>query len=242
MEKMKIDIWSDIACPYCYIGKRKLEQALSEFSHADEIEIVWHSYELNPSLPKEPFHKSIYGYYADMNNYSEDDARKSLSDMTQFAAKAGLYYHFEKLVVTNTSDALRLVKLAAKHQLADQAEEVLFKAYFTDGKCISNRNTLIQLGTNIGLTETDIVAMLDSNIYLDEIKEDIRHSEEDLRLEYIPFYLFNNKDVIQGSLSAEEYLEALNKAYTDWKTNGITNGGGSRTKGRTCSPDGTCSL
>lgn len=242
MKKMKIDIWSDIACPYCYIGKRKLEEALNKFAHANEIEIIWHSYELNPELPKQALSQSFESYYAKQNNYTPDEAKLSLEKMTARAKRAGLEYCFDKLIVANTSDALRLAKLAAKHNLANEAEEVLFKAYFTEGKDISDRQTLIDLGKKIGLAEAEITTMLNSDNYLADIKEDMRHSEEQLKLEFIPFYLLNNKDVIQGSLAEEEYLEALDKAYADWKANGGGNGEGTRTKGRTCSPDGTCSL
>lgn len=241
MAKMKVEIWSDIACPYCYIGKRKFENALSQFPHADEIELVWHSYELNPSLPKKAEKVSYYSYMAKIHHYSEDEAKADLQGLVKLAKSVGLDYNFDKLVVANTSDALRLVKLAKKSNLADQAEEVLFKAYFVDGEDISDRATLIRLGVSIGLVASDIEDLLNSDEFLDEIKEDIRHSEDDLDLEYIPFYLFNNKDVIQGSLAEEEYLKVIEKSYNDWKTGG-TSEGGSRLKGRACSADGVCSL
>lgn len=239
---MKIEIWSDIACPYCYIGKRKLENALLKFPHADEIELEWHSYELNPNLPKVALQESYYSYFAKMHQYTEDDARKDLQQMVDLAASVGLAYNFNDLVVANTSNALRLVKLAKKVGLADQTEEVLFKAYFVEGKDISDRGVLLALGQEVGLSATEISDMLDSDIYLSDIKEDIRHSEDDLQLEYIPFYLFNNKDVIQGSLSEDEYLSVIQKSYDDWKLNGISKEKGKRLNGRACSADGVCSL
>lgn len=243
MEKMKIDIWSDIACPYCYIGKRKLEKALSQFSHADEIELVWHSYELNPKLPKKALGKSYFQYFAELHNCSVDVAKEDLQELVKLAKEEGLEYDLDNLVVTNTSDALRLIKLAKKQGLADQAEEVLFKAYFVEGKNISDRATLIDLGSQIGLAKDDINSLLDSDEFVDEIDKDIRYSEDELNLEYIPFYRFNNKDVIEGSLAVEKYLEVLTNAYTDWKKNGVSSGkGGSRSNGRACSADGVCSL
>lgn len=242
MEKMKIEIWSDIACPYCYIGKRKMEKALSQFSHTDEIELVWHSYELNPALPKKAGSISYYDYIAKLHESTVDEAKEDLKSLKELAESVGLVYNFDKLVVANTSDALRLIKLAKKKNLADQAEEVFFKAYFTDGKDISDRSTLIALGKEAGLLENDITDLLDSDEFLSEIESDIRHSEDDLDLEYIPFYLFNNKDVIQGSLADEEYLSVLDKAYKDWKANGVSTAKGDRFKGRACSADGVCSL
>ncbi|MDL2215086.1 DsbA family oxidoreductase [Dysgonomonas sp. OttesenSCG-928-M03] len=239
---MKIEIWSDIACPYCYIGKHRMEEALNQFPHANEVELIWHSYELNPSLAKAPLGKSIYKYMAEQYNNTEESQKKGMESITAIGKSLGLEYNFDKLVVTNTSDALRLVKLAKKYNLADQAEEVLFKAYFTDGECISDKDTLIKLGKNIGIPETEIVKMLDSNEYLDEITNDIRYSEDKLDLQYIPFYLFNNKDIIQGSLTTEEYLEMLDKSYNYWKQNGVSLESGDRISGKACSIDGTCSL
>lgn len=243
MEKMKIEIWSDIACPFCYIGKRKLEAALNQFPHADEVELEWHSYELNPSLPKKPLNKSYYSYFAETHGVTVDKAKDMLARQVKLAADQGLDYHFEKLIVTNTSDALRLVKLAKKYQLADQAEEVLFKAYFIDGKCISDRTVLVDLGTSIGLKADEINTVLDSDQYVDEIEKDIRYSEDELHLEYIPFYRFNNKDMIEGSLEVEKYLEVLTNAYNDWKANGISKGNdATRLNGQACSIDGVCSI
>ncbi|HCO67625.1 MAG TPA: DsbA family oxidoreductase [Dysgonomonas sp.] len=244
MDKMLIKIWSDIACPYCYIGKRQLESALQQFGHQDEIELEWHSYELNPDLPRKALDKNIYQFMAEQFSITEEEQKKNMQGLVSLAASVGLQYNFDKLVVTNTNDALRLVKLANVYQLADEAEEALFKAYFTDGKNISDRTVLIDLGKGIGLSENEIANMLDGDTFKNDIKEDIIYSEEKLDLQYIPFYLLNNKDIIQGSLTIEEYVKALDKSYNDWKQNGIASADekGSRTKGRACSADGMCSL
>lgn len=243
MSKMKVEIWSDIACPYCYIGKRKFENALAKFSHSDEIEIVWHSYELNPDLPRKATGITYYDYFAETHDSTPAEAKRSLQGMVDLAKEVGLEYNFEKLIVANTFDALRLIKLAKKHKLADQAEEVLFKAYFVEGKNISDRSTLVALGTSIGLQEAEINDVLNSDEFVVDIEADIRYSEDELDLEFIPFYLFNGKDVIQGSLAEEEYLEVLNQSYNDWKINGVAKGGGGdRFRGGVCSPDGTCSI
>lgn len=240
---MKVEIWSDIACPYCYIGKRKFENALAKFPHANEIELVWHSYELNPDLPKRPLGQSYYEYFAGLHGSSIEEVKADLQGLVDLAKEVGLDYHFEKLVVANTSDALRLVKLAKKHKLADETEEVLFKAYFVDGEDISDRVTLVRLGTSVGIPEDEIMTLLNGDEFVIDIEADIRFSEDELDLEYIPFYLFNGKDIIQGSLAEEEYLDVLHNSYNFWKENGVSKGGGGeRHKGRACSPDGTCSI
>lgn len=242
MDKMKIEIWSDIACPYCYIGKRKLETALKQFPQADKVQIVWHSYELNPDLPKGSLGISYLSYMAQQHGVDEAEQRKQLDALTALAKSVGLDYNLDALVVTNTSDALRLVKLARRFDLADETEEVLFKAYFTDGKCVSDKDTLIALGMGVGLPKEEIVKMLLSNDFQDEIKEDIRYSENVLDLEYIPFYLINNQEIIQGSLDQSEYLPVLSRAYSYWEKNGPGMVGNNRTNGSACSIDGVCSL
>lgn len=241
MDKMKIDIWSDIACPYCYIGKRKLEMALAQFPYKNNVELVWHSYELDPDLPKEALESKIYGYFSMKYGVSINEAHLTMEKTARLAKEVGLDYNFDNLIVANTSDALRLVKLANELNLATEAEEVLFDAYFVKGKDISDRDTLIELGTKIGLNKDQIVSMLDSKKFLAEIKKDIEYSENELNLEYIPFYLFNNKEIVEGSIAIEKYLEVLNKAYAEWEQNGVATEKGEIISGQSCSIDGVCS-
>lgn len=240
MKKMKIAIWSDIACPYCYIGKRKLEIALDKFPHKDNIELEWHSYELDPELPKKASDQTIYSYFAKKFDMSEEEARISEGKVANLAKEVGLNYDFDKLIVANTSDALRLVKLANESGLATEAEEILFDAYFVKGLDISNQNVLVQLGTQIGLKEADILSLLSSDKYIADIKKDIEYSENEYDLEYIPFYIFNNKQIVQGSIASEKYLEVLNEAYKEWES-GISSGNGEIISGQSCSIDGVCS-
>lgn len=238
---MKIDIWSDIACPFCYIGKRKLENALAQFPHRDNIELVWHSYELDPDLPKEALESKIYEYFSVKHGMSMNEAHETMENTASLAKEIGLDFDFDNLIVANTTDALRLVKLAGEAGLATEAEEALFDAYFVKGKDVSDRDTLIELGTGIGLAESQIVSMLDSGKYLAEIKKDIEYSENELNLEYIPFYLFNNKEMVEGSIPVSDYLEILTKAYEEWEQNGVSSEKGEIISGQSCSIDGVCS-
>jgi protein disulfide-isomerase len=240
MNKMKIEIWSDIACPYCYIGKRKLEKALERFPHRKNVELIWHSYELHPELPQKATNQSIYNYIACKFGMSEDSAYEMQMQVSKLAKEVGLDYDFDKLVVANTSGALRLDKLANESGLATEAEEVLFDAYFAKGFDISDTNILIQLGTNIGLRKSDISAMLDSDKYLADIKKDTEYSEKELNLEYIPFYLFNNKQIVQGSIPSEDYLKVLEESYKEWQEKGISSEKGDIITGQSCSIDGVC--
>ncbi|MBD8389748.1 DsbA family oxidoreductase [Dysgonomonas sp. BGC7] len=241
MNKMKIDIWSDIACPFCYIGKRKLEMALSRFPHKENVELVWHSYELDPRLPKQALQESIYTYFARKYSMTEEEARENMDNTARLAKEVDLNYDFDKLIVANTSDALRLVKLAKEYGLATEAEEILFKSYFVEGKNISDLVVLSDLGSKIGLKESEIKEMLNSDKYLAEIKQDIEYSENELQLEYIPFYVFNNKQIVQGSIAVENYLKVLHEAYSEWSTNGASDQKGETISGQSCSIDGVCS-
>lgn len=240
MSKMKIDIWSDIACPYCYIGKRKLEAALSQFPPRENVELVWHSYELDPELPKKAGTQSIYAYFAKKYDMSENEARITQDKVAKIAKEVGLNYDFDSLVVANTSDALRLIKLANEFGLATEAEEVLFDAYFVKGLDISSEAVLVDLGKLIGLRKEDILQMLVSEDYLSEIKKDMEYSENELHLEYIPFYVFNNKQIVQGSIPVADYLRVLEESYAEWERGGVSSGNGEIITGQSCSIDGVC--
>lgn len=241
MEKMKIEIWSDIACPYCYIGKRKLENALQQFPQRGKIALIWHSYELNPSLPKAALGKSYTEYMADMQQQSLEETTTKLDELKALAQSVGLSYNFDKLIVTNTSDALQTCKLAQKYRLANNMEEAFFNAYFVEGKNISDRTVLLNLAQKAGLPIPELISVLDEKKYLGEIAGDIRYSEDVLNLEFIPFYLFNNKTIIQGSVADEVYLETLQQSFDDWQKNGISTQIDNSFLGKACSIDGKCS-
>lgn len=231
MEKMKIEIWSDIACPYCFIGKRKLEAALQKFPHADEVELVWHSYELNSDLGKGVLNIPYMKYY--------EGKEVQLKELLELGEAAGIQFNFEKLIITNTSDALRTIQHAGRYNLAAETTEAFFMAYFTQGKCISDREVIRDIAQQVGLPVDEVMQMLDSDAYVDVIINDIRYSEDELNLEYIPFYLFNQKTIIQGSIPSEVYSETLEKAYKDWKINGVSSGFDDAFRGQGCSIDGT---
>lgn len=244
MDKMKLEIWSDIACPYCYIGKRKLDRALADFPHAEEIELIWHSYELNPMLPNGNSGKTYYQHLSELRGITEMEAREDFEEVLLLAQQEGLEYNPEHIVFTNTLKALRLAKLASKYNLATEAEEALFHAYFVAGKDVSDTDTLIEIACKVGINESDVMRCLNTPEYSEEVQNDFKYADQVLNLEYIPFYLLNDKHTIQGSVAVEDYLNVLHKAYSDWKENGVSDGKNKEkvVKGKSCSIDGTCSL
>lgn len=236
---MKIEIWSDIACPYCYIGKRKLELALAEFPNKNNVEIIWNSYELNPDRPKVMSEASFYEYFSEGHNMSIEQTKDTLHKLEVLAKEVGLDYDFSKAKAVNTSDALRLVKLAKEYGVADQVEELLFKAYFIDGESIADKQLLLQIASTVNIGNEEVRKTLDNNTYLDQIKKDMEYSENELGLEYIPFYRFNEKHIIQGSIAVEDYLSVLKKAYAEWES-GDSSGESDLISGQSCSIDGVC--
>src|ERR1700733_10597356 len=169
---MKVEIWSDVMCPFCYIGKRRFEEALENFEHKDEVEIEWKSFQLNPDLKTDPT-LNITQYLADIKGWTLDYAQQLNNQVTEMAAGVGLVYDFDRAVVANSFDAHRFAHLAKKHGLGDQAEEALFRAYFTEGRNIADHETLTELGTEMGLNESEIKQILASDAFSGEVKHDI---------------------------------------------------------------------
>ncbi len=234
---MKVEIWSDVMCPFCYIGKRRFESALQNFEHKDEIEIEWKSFQLNPNIETDPS-INIDQYLADIKGFSIDHARSLNAQVTQMAAEAGLTYNFDKAIVANSFNAHRFSHFAKSKSKGIEAEEQLFKAYFTDGKNIDDHATLIELGKQIGLDATELKQTLDSNTYADDVKHDIAQAQQ-LGIQGVPFFVMNNKYGVSGAQAVPVFEQTLQKAYTEWQQENH------KPKleiieGESCGPDGNC--
>ncbi|MGH2645840.1 MAG: DsbA family oxidoreductase, partial [Chitinophagaceae bacterium] len=168
---MKVDIWSDVRCPFCYIGKHKFEKALGKFPQKDNIEVVWHSFELDPYIKTDP-DKSIYDHLAENKGISGEQAEQMVAYSTKIAKEAGLKFNQEKSVVANSLNAHRLIQYAKTKGLGNEAEEQLFKAYFEEEKNIDNSAELIKIGTSIGLDKKGLENILSSDIFKKEVRED----------------------------------------------------------------------
>ncbi len=212
---MKVEIWSDVMCPFCYIGKRRFEQALQNFANKDEVEIEWKSFQLNPDMETNP-NIHIDQYLADVKGFSIDHARQLNAHVTQMAAEAGLTYNFDKAVVANSFNAHRFTHLAKKHGLGIAAEEALFKAYFTDGKNMDDNDTLIELGVEIGLDAAEIKQTLESNAFADDVKHDIAEAQY-LGIRGVPFFVMNSKYGVSGAQEVRVFDETLQKAFSEWQ-------------------------
>lgn len=213
--KMKVEIWSDTRCPFCYIGKRKFEKALEQFPHKDNVEVEWRSFELDPGMKTEKSLNS-YEYLAQRKGISRDSSVRLHQHVTEMAREEGLDYRFDTTVVANSFDAHRLIQLAKLNGLGDAAEERLFKAYFMEGKDISDHLTLIILGDEIGLNGKIVKQMLDSDAMADEVRYDQKQARE-LGINGVPFFLINDHYAVSGAQPSEVFSQSLEKAWKEYE-------------------------
>ena len=237
IEKMKVEIWSDVMCPFCYIGKRKFEAALGEFENKNNIEIVWKSFQLNSELKTDPS-KNTVQHLAESKGWTMEYTRNTIKHVTDMASSVGLKYDFDKAVVANSFDAHRFIQYAKTKNKGDAAEEVLFKAYFTEGKNTADHAVLIQLGTEIGLEADAVKAVLNSTDFATEVKKDIAESQQ-IGVTGVPFFVFDRKYAVSGAQDSKVFLETITKA---WKEHAAANPSVIKTSadGTICTPEGEC--
>jgi predicted DsbA family dithiol-disulfide isomerase len=213
---MKIEIWSDFMCPFCYIGKRKFEQALQQFAGKNQVEVSWHSYLLDPQMQQEPG-KSIYQVLAEKKEWSLQQSRQAHEQVVAMAREVGLNYQMDQVQPANTYDAHRLMQMAKGHQLQDQAEERLFSAYFLEGRNLQDAETLVELGKEIGLPEEELRQVLAGQAYSEEVQRDLYEAQQ-IGIRGVPFFLVNQQYGISGAQPAEVFLQALNQVWQQEQT------------------------
>jgi predicted DsbA family dithiol-disulfide isomerase len=210
---MKIEIWSDIACPFCYIGKRNLEAALQEFAHADEVELEWRSFELDPQAPVES-DSDMADLLAAKYGYSREQALAMNEQMSERARHAGLDFHMADIVPTNTLDAHRLIHLAARHGLQAQMKERLLHAYFTEGQHLGDTETLVRLASETGVPAGEAEAMLAGDDFKYEVRAD-QTEARDFSITGVPFFVVDRKYGISGAQPVEVFTQALEQAWQE---------------------------
>ncbi len=213
--KMTVEIWSDVTCPFCYIGKRKFENALFQFKDATNIEVVWKSFELVPGFKTEPT-KNMHQFLAKFKGISLEQSIRTCDHVADMARLVGLEYNFHKAIPTNSFSAHQFSHLAKQNHLQDKAEERLFRAYFTEGKNIDDIPTLMQLGEEIGLDPIEVKNALQSNQYADEVQQDIYEGKQ-IGITSVPSYIFDGKTRVTGSQESNVFLETLEKVFAEWK-------------------------
>ena len=210
---LNIQIWSDIMCPFCYIGKRRIEEALQNFKHKDLVTIEWKSFQLDANFIAAP-DDNIIDHLAEKYRKDSDWAQTMIDNMTQNAKNAGLDFHFEKAILANSFHAHRLLHLAKKYNLANELEELLFKAYLTDGKNVNDLDTLSKLGKEVGIDSEEIKQVLESNEYAKEVQQDIEQAQA-IGVQGVPFFVFDNKYAISGAQPATTFLQTLERVWQE---------------------------
>jgi len=208
---MKVDIWSDVRCPFCYIGKRKFEIALEKFEHKDQIEVEWHSFELDPNTVTKPEVNPV-DYLAQIKGQPREWAVEMNQRITDTAAEVGLDFNLESSVVANSFNAHRLIQLAKSNGLDNQIEEKLFVDYFTAGKNIDDKEVLIEAGISVGLERLAIEMMLNSDSFTDEVRLDQKIAQQ-IGIQGVPFFVFDQKLAVSGAQPPETFLGAMEQAW-----------------------------
>lgn len=210
---MKIEVWSDFSCPFCYIGKRRLEEALQEFPHRKDVQVEYRSFELDPEA-KRDYEQDLYDLLAKKFGQSREQVIAMNQNLKEQAKSVGLSYHFDSLIPTNTFDAHRLTHHAESQGKAKEMVEHLFKAYFTDSHHIGDRETLAQLASEIGLEKETVKAMLKSEKYAADVRSNEKEAKQ-LSVTGVPFFVFNRKYAISGAQPPQIFKDTLEKVWEE---------------------------
>ncbi|MEX2466941.1 MAG: DsbA family oxidoreductase [Gemmatimonadota bacterium] len=208
---MQIEIWSDVVCPWCYIGKRRLEHALEGLD--EDVNVVWRSFELDPSAPTEPLDK-LDEALAEKYGTTVEKARDMMDHMARTGAEEGLELNFDRARRGNTLDAHRLLHFAASHGLQPEMKERLFRAYMTEGRPISDRSELARLAGEVGLDPDEVLVLLETDRLVAEVRQDQARARQ-IGIQGVPFFVFDGQLAVSGAQPSDVLLGALRRVQTE---------------------------
>jgi predicted DsbA family dithiol-disulfide isomerase len=208
---VNVEIWSDVACPWCFIGKRRFEAALARFEHRDEVQVIWRSFELDPTAPLE-YKGELAAHLAEKYGMSVEEARARQQQLVELAAAEGADFRFDLARRARTFDAHRLVHLAAAHGLGDAMKERLLLAYFTEGKLVSDPETLAALAAEVGLPEAEARETLAGERYADEVRDD-EGTARALGISAVPTFVVDRALAASGAHPADDLLRLLREGW-----------------------------
>ena len=213
LPRITVDIWSDIACPWCFIGKRRFEAALGQFPQAGQVDVVWHSFELDPSAE---LAKSVNMRDALALKYGvpSAQAQEMMDTMTRTAAEEGLEYHFERARLTNTFQAHQVIHLAAEHGLQGEMKERFLKAYMSEGANLGDPEVLASLAAEVGLDGGEVRAALEQQTYAQAVRQDEAQAQA-YGISGVPFFVLGGKYGVSGAQSPETLLGALGQVWSE---------------------------
>jgi len=236
-----VEIWSDVVCPWCHIGKRRFEAALARFPHRDAVEVEWKAFELDPGAPS-----AAAGDPVSPTDYAERLARKygtsvagaqQMTDhMTQQAAAEGLDFRFDRAVRANTFDSHQVIHLAAERGVQDAVKERLLTAYFSDGEAVGDRETLVRLAAEAGLDADEVREVLEDQRYAGAVRADEAEAAT-LGISGVPFFVVDRKYGVSGAQPADQLLAVLDRAWSERNPLTMVGSTGSGTDDA-CGPDG----
>lgn len=238
---MRIEIWSDIACPWCFIGKRRFETALNGFAHKDDVEVEWRSYQLDPSLP-DHYAGSEIDYLSQAKGMPAGQVKQMFDHVTEQAAGEGLSYDFDSIVVANSFTAHRLLHLARTHGVMDMVKEELLSGHFEKGRNIGDIDYLAEVARSVGIDADETRRVLATDEYTAEVKADIAEARS-LGANGVPFFVIDRKYGISGAQPPEAFAQALETAWGESQKLTVLAGSGSDASddvidGAACGPEG----
>lgn len=232
---MQVEIYSDVACPWCYVGKTRFERALTAFPGAADVDVTYRPYQLNPATPEEAL--PLYDYYDQLFG---PEFRARHSDVGEIAAGEGLDFHFDRALAVNTFTAHRLLWLTERDYGAAvqrTLKDALLRAYFTDGRNINDHDTLVELAAGAGVDAGRARAWLAGGDGADEVREAIGYAR-DLGIQAVPTFVFDGKYAVQGAQPASVFLQVLERVATESSDTSETVTG----PGENACDDGSCAV
>jgi len=240
--RIKVEIWSDFVCSFCYMGKRSFEQALKNFEHRDKVDVVYRSFQLDPNQKKSSSNQSIYEMVAQKKGVSIEKAKQMISGVAQLAKTAGLEFNFDTVILAGTYDAHRLAHYAKSQNKLDEFVEQTMYAFFTNSQDIGDTETLVQLAVKAGLDEQQSREVLTQGKYSEEVKRD-RKEAEDLGVYGVPHFRFDEKYEVSGAQQPDVFVGVLNQMWND--QNNVAGSGASQKKSDATEDgckDGSCKI
>lgn len=217
---MTVEVWSDIVCPWCRIGREHLERALARFEHAAEVDVLWRSYELDPSAPpvrEETLAQELGAKYG----VGPAEVASMFDDVTERAAQLGLDFRFDIATAGSTFDAHRVLHLARQEGVEDAVAERFFSAYFTEGEAIGDRSTLVRLAAEAGLSPALVEQALSAGWFADEVRADEAEARA-LQVTGVPFFVFDRRYAVSGAQPPDVLLQVLEQAWSERQPSALT--------------------
>ncbi|WP_292011020.1 DsbA family oxidoreductase [Chryseobacterium sp.] len=210
---MKIEIWSDVMCPFCYIGKHNFESALEKLPFKDKVEVEWKSFQLDPTLDPSQS-ESMSDYLKNKKGLPEGQTLQLMNQVVQMGKSSGIDFRPETAIITNTFNAHKLLQLSKKYHKGTEMEEALFKAHFTDGKNVADTDFLLSLAEQLGLDKVEAKQVLNSDQYDYNVNQDIMEARNN-GINSVPFFVLNGKYAVSGAQPIEVFENALNQTYQE---------------------------